>query len=787
MKSLLLIALFVLATDARLSASATGTITGTVVDSQAGEVIVGANVYIEETMAGGTTDRDGVFAIQRVPPGTVTVVASFIGYERERKTVTVASGETVSISFSLASKLLEVPAIELTGERIEQIQRIPGSAVVVSEAKLSSVSPASANEVFRLVPGITVRDEEGQGLRPNIGIRGLDPTRSRNVLVLEDGIPIALGPYGDPGLYYNPPIDRMRRIEIVKGSGSIMFGPQTVGGVINYITRQPPRQPTFSARVQGGSNHYYSGLFSYGGTWNNVGVDAMYLHKQGSGLRDNSDFDIRDLTTQWVFGLTPASRLGVKINLYDETSQSTYLGLTQAMFDANPHQNPALHDRMAVRRYAVSATHQQVLGNDLLLTTTVYANNAVRNWRRQDYDRDDRGRIYERVLGDIAIPGGALFMRNSTGNRNREFTVYGMEPRLQVIHRWSGFPGELDLGARIHFEDMHILRINGTNPTALSGTITEDELRETQAVSGFVKNRLILHEGIDVTAGVRVERLHFTRIFRRGVVDGVLTDIHRKGTTRSTAVIPGVGLTYKPSDAVTLFTGLHRGFSPPRVQDAIDNDARSAGLDAEKSWNYELGIRTTPLRWMYGEVTAYYLDFHNQIVPASAAGGIDTRFINAGETKHKGFEASGGIDLGLVSGYSSSLLIEGSVTLSDASFSSGPYRNNRLPHAPEYLYSVGVRYRRSSGFDIGITGFYSGDQFVDRANTVAGSADGEVGLIPAYHVWDLSANYELPWIDARVSGAVKNVFDNVYIASRAPRGIFPGPFRQVNAGLRWEL
>lgn len=769
------------------TANETGAITGTVVDSKTGYILMGANVLIEGTLKGSATDRDGIFTIKQVPPGTYTIVSSYLGYERNSKAVTVAAGETVSVMFSLSPKLLEVPVIELIGERIKQIQRIPGSAVVIPQARLASVNPASANEVFRNVPGVNVRDEEGQGLRPNIGLRGLDPTRSRKVLMLEDGVPIALAPYGEPELYYNPPIDRMSRIEILKGSGSILFGPQTVGGVINYITRQPPRHPTFSARVQGGSNDYYSGLFSYGGTWGNVGIDGMYMHKQGAGFREHSSFNIHDLTTQFAFGLTTSSRLGVKINIYDETSQSTYLGLTQAMFDADPYQNPAIHDKMDVQRYSASATHQQILGNDLLLTTTVYANNSVRNWRRQDYDREDRGRNYERIVGDTTIPGGALYMRNGTSNRNREFTVYGIEPRLQVTHRLIGIPGELDLGARIHFEDMHILRIDGTKPTALSGTITEDELRKTQAVSGFVKNRFVLNGAIDITAGLRVEQFNFTRVFRRGVVDGHLTDIYREGTTKSTEIIPGIGLTYKPYETITLFTGLHRGFSPPRVQDAIDGNAENRELDAERSWNYEFGIRSIPFDWFYGEITAYYLDFQNQIIPASEAGGIDTRLINAGETQHKGVEASIGIDIGMLLGYSSNFLVEGSFTISDASFSSGIYEGNRLPHAPEYIYSIGVNYRHPSGFDIGVNGFYSGDQFTDRANTAEGSADGEVGLIDAYNIWDLSVNYKLPWIDAKVFGTVKNMFDNVYIASRAPRGIFPGPFRQFNVGVRWEL
>ncbi len=787
MKHLALIILIVSMLGGAATAGEPGTITGTVTDQKTGEILIGANVFIQGTAQGSAANREGVFTIEQVPPGSHTLVSSFIGYERTSKEVTVGAGETVSVSFELASKLLEVPIIELIGERIEQIERIPGTAVVIPETRLSSVNPASANEVFRNVAGVNVRDEEGQGLRPNIGIRGLDPTRSRKVLVLEDGVPIALAPYGDPGLYYNPPIDRMKRVEVLKGSGSILFGPQTVGGVINYITRQPSYVPTFSARIQGGSNDYYSGLFSYGGTWGDVGVEAMYLHKQGAGFREHSSFNIHDLTTQFALGLSTSSRLGIKINVYDEDSQSTYLGLTQPMFEENPYQNPAKNDRMKVQRYSASATLQQILGSDVLLTTTVYANNAVRNWGRQDYDREDRGRDYERIVGNTDIPGGALYMRNSSGNRNREFTVYGLEPRLQLSYRLLGRDNELDLGTRVHFEDMHIQRIDGTTPAARSGTIREDEIRKTNAVSGFIQNRFLINGALNLTTGLRIEQFSFTRTFRRGIEDGELTDIFERGTSSSTEIIPGAGITYKPIDRLTFFTGLHRGFSPPRVQDAIDSDASNRELDAEQSWNYELGIRTNPFVWMHGELTVYYMDFQNQIIPTSEAGGIDTRLINAGETRHQGVESTVGIDFGNMLGYTSNLLVEGSLTISDAKFTSGIYEGNTLPHAPEYMYSIGLMYRNPAGFDVQLTGYHSGKQFSDRANTVEGSPDGEIGLIDAYTVWDLSANYELPWLDATVYGTVKNLFDEVYIASRAPRGIFPGPFRQFNIGVRWEI
>jgi len=131
--------------------------------------------------------------------------------------------------------------------------------------------------VIRSISGINVVDEEGLGLRANIGIRGLDPDRSRTVLMLEDGIPVALAPYGEPEMYYTPSIDRMVGIEVLKGSGSILFGPQTFGGVINYLSANPPAVPTATAHIRGGNGGLFTGKFGYGTTFGKYRCSGLLM------------------------------------------------------------------------------------------------------------------------------------------------------------------------------------------------------------------------------------------------------------------------------------------------------------------------------------------------------------------------------------------------------------------------------------------------------------------------------------------------------------------------------
>ncbi|TVR90359.1 MAG: hypothetical protein EA411_00130, partial [Saprospirales bacterium] len=127
--------------------------------------------------------------------------------------------------------LYDFPQLIIKGSRQGVFGAVPGSLDRIDGRALSLVSPISANEAIRSFSGVHLQDEEGAGLRINLGMRGLDPNRSRNILMLEDGIPVALKPYGEPEMYYSPAIDRMTGVELIKGSGQILYGPQTIGGV----------------------------------------------------------------------------------------------------------------------------------------------------------------------------------------------------------------------------------------------------------------------------------------------------------------------------------------------------------------------------------------------------------------------------------------------------------------------------------------------------------------------------------------------------------------------------
>jgi Fe(3+) dicitrate transport protein len=665
-----------------------------------------------------------------------------------------------------ADETVRLPRIDVIGATAEALVRTPGSAVVISEEEFKTFQPLSTQDALRKTPGINVVETEGYGFFPRIGVRGLNPDMSKKVLLLEDGAPIALGPYTDPAAYYSPPIERMERIEVLKGSGSLRYGPSTVGGAINYITKNPPAEPGGAVTLTGGNRGYRSALTEYGGTWDNATGSISYLRKEGDGIRQNNDFRVDDLVLKGGFGIGSNQFVGAKLTYYDQDSQSTYMGLTQREFNEDPSQNKAVNDHIDVKRYAVDLNHEVQFTPNMTLRNLVYFNNAERDWWREGF-------TFNATTGYNEMTG-------RTSGRLREFDVKGIDSRLEINHDTLGIRNETDLGIRLHSESMTNQRVDGPVdvPTARSGTIREDDLREAEAVAFFLQNRFHITDRFAVTPGVRVESYRQERsIYRWNNAD-----VNIGAKTSNTEVIPGLGATYALHEAAILFGGVHRGFAPPRVQDAVSNAGEAVELDAERSNNYEIGLRGSLPRLSY-EVAAFRYDFSNQLVQASQAGGATSQLTNAGETLNQGFEVGVGLDLLWGFGLDANWTHVATAKLESTRIIGGIDRNgNRLPYAPKNLANTALTYRQGP-LRAALQYSYVSEQFTDFENTEAGSANGRTGVIPSYGVWNMSGDYQLtPAITLNAS--VKNLFDKDYIASRAPEGIFSGTPRLITAGVR---
>ena len=771
-----------------------GELRGTVT-APSGIPVSGAKVSVSGTTRQSWTDSSGTYHLAEVPAGEHILTAAAEDFEPVSLEIPVPATKSLEINLQFTAVRSIATNIEVVGRTDEILMEIPGSVFLISKQELHDSKPIDANEVLKKVPGLILREDSGpMAMRLNVGMRGLNPDRSRKVLMLEDGLPISLAPYGEPEMYYSPPIDRMERVEVLKGSGQIAHGPQTVGGVINFVTPDPPAKFHGRFDLEGGQRGIFVGNGSLGGSNKNqsAGWFLNYLHKQGDGWRDFW-FDIEDVQSKFTLKPNDKHTLSIKAGVYDERSNSTYLGLTRPMFDRDPAQNAVPGDDLKVSRESGSLSHTYALNPHTLWSTSVFAYHTVRNWGRQDWDRSDQGRDYLGVIGNPAIPGGAVFLRDSAGNRNREFYVAGVQSGLSMDHDLGGRRNKLDLGLRYIYEKADDQRINGPGFRARSGDLRDDEERFGKAFSGYVQNRFYLGDRWIVTPGVRFEHYnqqrHITRTRVRTGQGRIPMDVDRRQDNGITALVPGLGVSFKATEKLTLFTGIHRGFAPPRTKIAITSDAENLNLDAELSWNYEAGARFAGSRVLQGEFTYFRLDFSNQIIAAAESGGATTTLSNGGATLHQGFESSFRANWNeLVSTGGWTIFTDfRHMYLLTAEFSENNlFGGNRLPYAPTNTLSalLGVRHSRGLGFQIDLSRI--ADQFGDNRETIADSADGTVGRLPAYQVANLMVDYRIRrerW-EFTPYFTIKNVANELYIASRAPQGIQPGLFRQTNFGLK---
>jgi Fe(3+) dicitrate transport protein len=702
------------------------------------------------------------------------------------------------------------PVSEATvvGSSARAMARIPGATTVVSEREMQRMQPMSANEVLRRVPGVYVRDEEGMGLRPNISIRGMDPTRSRRVLILEDGIPISLAPYSEPEMYYNPPVERMGRVEVIRGSGNVLFGPSTVGGVINYVTPAPPLRETFSLRTVAGDRGFFMGQLTYGNRVGNAGFVVSALRRQGEGFR-HMGFEVTDLYAKVVLQLGPRQELMFRFGAYNETSASTYLGLTQSMYERDPRQNPVPNDLFAVQRFSAAVAHTWTPNSSLQLRTIAYGYTTSRDWDFQRYDRSPQPNpglppeqqetgprvLYDRIVGDQSTPGGAIFLRDESLSSDRAYQVFGVEPRLRARFRTGPFRHDLDVGGRVLHENSVVRVLLGRGALSRSGELATEQERNGTALAAFVQERFFITERLNLVPGVRVES-YFSNIVQRRD-QGV--DLDRRSNSQLVEVIPGVSASYQ-WPAVTLFGGMHRGYAPPRILPTINSSARDQLLAAEESVNYEAGARLTVGNWLRAEATGFLMDFTNETVQVS---GEDTEFASIGQTRHTGVEAAAQLDFGRALRWPTSVFLGLRYTFVDArvvgdrTYPDGARRavdGNLVPYAVPHTMMTTVGFETPWGLTAQASWMVVSRHFTDVDNREVPSANGLFGPISSFQTVDFAARYTHRRTGLGVSLTVKNIqgyftdargIPNVYIASRSPAGIFPGGFGQTMVGVQW--
>ena len=671
---------------------------------------------------------------------------------------------------------------KVRGDRGDALRRDSGASTQITQEEIKQAQPESSGELLRRVPGIQVRQEDPSGFRLNIGVRGLSPVRSRLVLVEEDGVPVVVSPYGEPELYYMTAVERIQSMDVVKGSDVLLSGPQTVGATIKLHTWQPTDEASWYTALSLGDRGYGELLARYANTIGGVGVMVQAFHKWGDGYR-GMGFQASDAMAKVRVPTGRHGELTIKLGFHKELTNTTYTGLTDSMYRRDPAQDTvAPDDKFGIDRYEMSIQHEQRFATKTKLRSAMFAYQMDTNLRLEDFDRARApGVDYARV----ADPSG-LFFRSTSAMRDRTYHVVGLSEELEQRFVTGPLRHKVTIGVRGMYDRAHRQLSQGETPTSNHGAILTDDTTTIFGLGSFIEDQVGLGKYLVVTPAFRVEYSHSQKHLAR-VNDGASLphDVDVTGTASSTGWMPGVGAAFG-TPRLNAFTSIYRGYSAPRVSQAITPDGHDADLHAEISTNYEIGARGRCGRWLSAEADMYIINFDNQLVSNNPLSGSTSEFVDGGRTQHIGAEGTAKVRIGTVLHSPVDVDLAGHYTYARSRFVGGSYDGKTVPYSPVHAAQVTLDLAHRIGLSGQVAFSYVGAQYADQQNTGQPGPTGLDGKIDAYTALDVNVRYRNKRTGLSFSVAVKNALNRIYISDRLPNGIFTAGFRQVFATLAWS-
>ncbi|MEJ5206383.1 TonB-dependent siderophore receptor [Acinetobacter junii] len=677
-------------------------------------------------------------------------------------------------------QVVVLPTIQVIGSQEDSISKIPGAAVIVSQEQIQQFTPNSTEEILKRVSGVYVKPEEESAIVANIGMRGIS-SADYKTLILEDGVPVAAGLFVGNGRYYNPRIQRMDSIEVLKGSSALRYGPMNIGGVVNYRTKQPKDGALVDLSI--GSWDTYKTTVELGGSspTKDSNVGAILSWAKSDGFMDKG-YEMKDAVIKAGTAIGDNQWVGVKFTHYENDANISYRGQFLGEYHAKKKNNPAPDDWFLTERNSFDINHRWNINADTELQTLVYWSEMNRDYWRYEVDKinpitDDGRWNYRNGPGTRGNEKGGQDNWDLRGN-NRAFERIGAETRLVAKHALFNIPSEAEVGLRLMNEKMDDITIDATRAMPRTGSVSKDTKDSAKSVALYAQNRLDITDQLSVTPGLRIERYEQERLDKKK---------NETVKTSNTEVMPGLGLTFQLVPAVQLYGSVYKAFSPALNGDSLSG-MKDQKLDAETAVSWELGLRGQQDVVRY-ELTAFRMDFDNQIIPANS--NSDFQSTNGGKTYNQGLE--GAVSLEFENGFD---VFANLTWIANAEFKGDRYNKNgslkskdgdRVPYTPEWVANLGVGYTYA-GLRSQLSANYTGSQFTDELNTkpiVENTSGFFTGKIDAYTTVDLTTRYTLN-DQVEFYGAVKNLEDKRYIASLR-QGIYVGPERSFEAGVRYRF
>ena len=706
-------------------------------------------------------------------------------------------------------------AIVVTASKADAMT-IGGAVQVLDADDLAEFSYSDANRLLRKVPGVNLQEEDGFGLRPNIGIRGSGTDRSARVALMEDGILIAPAPYAAPSAYYFPSIARMAGVEVSKGPAAIKYGPMTVGGALNLSSTPIPATSAGFVEILAGTDtsrraHGWAGGWTDANDGLQIGglIEGLYDHSGGFKRIDrggDTGYEISDIVAKLGLRSTDGCHeLQFKFQTYDEKSAETYLGLTLDDFRDSPYRryNASQRDLMDAEHQTYQLSYRFDPTDDIHLTLVGYRNDTRRSWYKLNDVRNTANSGWTAISNVLADPatyalqlaelvGAEGFTSRSNALRvrdnNRRYQATGIQAVLDLSFTTGTVDHALELSARYHqdeedrFQHDDVYQIvNGRMVLTSAGApgSQSNRLGEAEAWAFYMRDTIRIGQ-LTLTPGLRYETIDLKR------TDWAGSDPERTAPTATVKSkvdiwIPGLAAAWEFSPGMRLIAGAHRGFASP---------APGSAADAETSWNYEAGFKLGRDRW-HAEIIGYFNDYANLVGTCTNSTGGDCTIgdqFDGGKVHVKGLEIAGGYRFGDTedNGFAVPLGLVYTLTSAEfrSSFVSGyePWgtvaKGDRLPYLPRHQFTL------NAGLEFDGSRLSTSLNYVSKTRSAAGR-----GPVPADEkidarvLVDISGELDL-FGPVSIFANVTNLFDKTYNVAFSPAGARPGAPRMALGGIR---
>ncbi|HMP90273.1 MAG TPA: TonB-dependent receptor [Kiritimatiellia bacterium] len=715
------------------------------------------------------------------------------------------------------TQTVAMPSLTVIGSK-DNVERLPGSGEFIDMGDIRRQSYDDINQLLRRVPGVYLRQEDGYGLFPNISLRGVDGGRSSKLTIMEDNVLAAPAPYAAPSAYYSPTVGRMSGTEVLKGSSQVKYGPQTSGGVINYLSTPIPQEQKFYSRTMFGTDNEFRHHMYFGDRIDTeagrFGYLIEYYERRNDGFKtidSTPDFLDTDRTgfrksepmlkLSWEPNVNKYQYIEFKIGHTDLEANETYMGLTDEDFKRDPYRRYAgsRFDRIDTEQTRTHIRHHIELSPELRLTTTAYYNEFKRNWFKETSTGATLGNPARLAVlkGEAA---GTLTLRNN----NREYYSAGVESVANYKFESGDVAHDIDLGIRLHQDqakrfqrdDVFTQDANGAITSRKNGTPggAGNRKEDVRAVALFAQDAVTMG-ALTLVPGVRYE--HIRNEYTDYNTSGNPNQITGEGDATMDIFAPGLGVIYTIDEKASIFGGVYRGFSVPGPRaNAKDN------IKEETSIGYELGLRYNDRSAFNSEVTFFYTDFNDLIVPDILGAGGGTTTENVGDVNTYGMELKLAYDLGIANGWSfknpwyaaltlTKAKLDSDVTsVNDESIFAGGRKGAKVPYIPEVQFLIGTGLETTKwGLFVDLN--YVDETFstasnVDKPMDINGNVNYNYGKTDSYVTLDVSGHLRLTQ-NVKLVASVHNLLDEEYIAARHPAGPRPGAPLTALAGLEFDF